>query len=253
MRAALPVAVIADISALVRTVPHPPVLFVDNCYGEFVEDREPTHCGADLMAGSLIKNPGGGLAPGGGYVVGRQELVERVAGHLYAPGLGGEIGPSLLTQRLFFQGLFLAPHLVGQALRGAILCARAFAELGYETSPDWGDKRADLVQRIIFGAPEVLLGFCRSIQAASPVDARAVLEPSLLPGYSDPVVMAGGTFVQGSSSELSVDAPLRPPFTGYWQGGLSFSHARVALAHGLASLGRSPSSPRSGAKKLIGR
>lgn len=235
-RPAMSVATIAAIVKAIHAMPHAPIVFVDNCYGEFVEDAEPVEMGADIMAGSLIKNPGGGLAPCGGYIAGRRDLIDRVAAHLYAPGLGGEIGPSLISPRVFFQGLLNAPHLVGQALRGAILCARAFSELGYETSPRWDQRRYDLVQRIVFGSAERLLRFCRAVQAASPVDARAVPEPARLPGYADPVVMAGGTFVQGSSGELTVDAPLRSPFAGYWQGGLSFCQARLTLAKGLAAL-----------------
>ncbi|MGQ9780066.1 MAG: methionine gamma-lyase family protein [Bacillota bacterium] len=236
LRPALSVRTIAEIVKAARSHPARPLVFVDNCYGEFVEDEEPTEVGADLMAGSLIKNPGGGLSPSGGYIAGRSELVARVAAQLYAPGLAGEIGPSLLSPRLFFQGLFQAPHLVAQALQGAILCARAFAELGYEVSPFWYEPRADLVQRLVFGSPERLLAFAQAVQEASPVDARARPEPAPLPGYPDPIVMAGGTFVQGSSSELTFDAPLRPPYVGYWQGGLSFAHAKLALAHGLAAI-----------------
>ncbi len=235
-RPALPVAHIAEIVASVRRLRHPPIVFVDNCYGEFVEDLEPTQVGADLMAGSLIKNPGGGLAPTGAYIVGCRELVARVAAQLYAPGIEGEIGPSLLSPRLFFQGLFHAPHLVGQALRGAILCSRAFTELGYETDPPWDGPRADLVQRITMGTADRLLHFCRAIQSASPVEAYAQPEPGNLPGYIDPVIMAGGTFIQGSSSELTVDAPMRPPFIAYWQGGSSYSHTRLAMARGLAAI-----------------
>lgn len=239
-RRALSTSALAAIIAEIKRRPQPPLIFVDNCYGEFVEDCEPTACGADLMAGSLIKNPGGGLAPAGGYVVGRRQLVARVEAQLYAPGLQGEIGPSLISPRLFFQGLFQAPHLVTQALRGAILCARAFAELGFCVEPAWNEPRSDLVQRIVFGAREPLLAFCRAVQTASPVDARAVPEPALLPGYADQVIMAGGTFIQGSSSELTVDAPLRPPFAAYWQGGMSFTHARLALARGLAAIAPDP-------------
>lgn len=236
LRPAIPIRAIAEFVAAVKGHPSSPLVFVDNCYGEFVEDEEPTQAGADLMAGSLIKNPGGGLAPSGGYVVGRAELVARVAAQLYAPGLAGEVGPSLVSPRLFFQGLFQAPHLVAQALQGAILCARAFAQLGYETSPAWNEHRADMVQRIVFGSAERLLEFCRAIQESSPVDARAKPEPAALPGYQEPIVMAGGTFVEGSSSELTVDGPLRPPYVGYWQGGLTFCHAKLALARGLAAV-----------------
>lgn len=235
-RPALPVAHIAEIVAGIRHLRHTPILFIDNCYGEFVEDLEPTQVGADLMAGSLIKNPGGGLAPTGAYIVGRRDLVGRVAAQLYAPGVGGEIGPSLLSPRPFFQGLFHAPHLVGQALRGATLCARAFAELGYGANPTWDEARADLVQRVTLGTPDRLLRFCRAVQSASPVEAYAQPEPGNLPGYIDPIIMAGGTFIQGSSSELTVDAPMRPPFVAYWQGGSTYCHTRLALARGLAAI-----------------
>ena len=239
-RSAMSVKHIAEIVARIRHLGRHLAIFVDNCYGEFVEDLEPTQVGVDLMAGSLIKNPGGGLAPTGAYIVGRRELVARVAAQLYAPGLEGEIGPSLLSPRPFFQGLFHAPHLVGQALRGAILCARAFSELGYRTDPSWDGFRADLVQRITFGTADRLLRFCRAIQSSSPVEAYVQPEPGNLPGYVDPVVMAGGTFIQGSSSELTVDAPMRPPFVAYWQGGSSFCHTRLALARGLAAIANEP-------------
>lgn len=237
---------IGEIASALKGRDDAPLIFVDNCYGEFVEESEPTKYGVDLMAGSLIKNPGGGLAPCGGYIVGRRHLVERVAAQLYAPGVGGEAGPSLVSPRLFFQGLFQAPHLVGQALRGAILCARAFGELGFAADPAWNAPRADIVQRITFGRPETLLAFARSLQGASPVDSRARVEPGLLPGYGDLVIMAGGTFIQGSSSELSLDGPLRPPYTGYWQGGLSFTHARLALARALSVICADRPAPKAG-------
>ena len=235
-RAAFSVQMLRDTIGAIKSKFSSAITFVDNCYGEFVEREEPTQIGADLMAGSLIKNPGGGLAPTGGYIVGRRILVDIVSAQLYAPGLQGEIGPNLLSPRLFFQGLFSAPHLVGQALKGAVLCAKAFSELGYETTPSWNALRADIVQRVVLGNPEDLKSFCRAIQHASPVDSNAVPEPTLLPGYEDSIIMAGGTFIQGSSSELTVDAPYRPPFAFYWQGALCFSHAKYALACGLDAL-----------------
>ncbi|MCL5038908.1 MAG: methionine gamma-lyase family protein [Firmicutes bacterium] len=193
---------------------------VDNCYGEFVETREPTQVGADLVVGSLIKNPGGGLAPTGGYLAGRADLVEAAAARLYAPGLGSHVGPSLGDNRLFFQGLFLAPHLVGEAIKGAIFTARLFERLGYEVSPHWQEQRTDLIQALRLGKRERLLSFCQAVQSASPVDAHVRPEPWAMPGYSDEVIMAAGTFVQGASLELSADGPLREPYIAYLQGGL---------------------------------
>lgn len=205
------------------------VILVDNCYGEFVEPLEPPVAGADLTAGSLIKNPGGGLAPGGGYVVGTSDSVRRVAERLYAPVIGGEIGPSLNSNRLFFQGFFLAPHFVSQALMGAVFTAR-FAELcGFCAQPGPNDERTDIIQSLALGRPELLIRFCRGLQMASPVGAHIVPEPSPMPGYEDPVIMAGGTFVQGASLELSADAPLRPPFAVYLQGGFSIEQITAAV------------------------
>jgi cystathionine beta-lyase family protein involved in aluminum resistance len=205
------------------------VLMVDNCYGEFVEDREPTHAGADLVMGSLIKNPGAGIAPTGGYVAGRAEWVARAADQLTAPGLGAEAGPSLGVLRLLYQGLFLAPHTVAQALKGSILAARVLECLGLEVSPRWQEPRADLILAARFGDPDRLLAFCQAVQGAAPVDASARLEAAPMAGYEDRVVMAAGTFIQGGSLELSADAPMRPPYIGYLQGGLTFEHVVIAL------------------------
>lgn len=234
---------VEDIEALVTAVKKrlPDVLvFVDNCYGEFAQSREPTHVGADIMAGSLIKNPGAGLAPGGGYVVGRTDLVEKAAWRLTAPGLGTGIGAMGGVKRLIYQGLFLAPHQVGQSLKGMTLAAALFDKLGYTVSPATGEKRADTVQAIQLNTPEQLKRFCRAVQAASPVDSHLVPQPAPMVGYSDEVIMAAGTFVQGASSEFSADAPLRPPYTVFLQGGLTYEHVKLALAEVLVSLELNP-------------
>ena len=205
------------------------VCFVDNCYGEFVDTEEPTQAGADLMAGSLIKNPGGGLAPTGGYVAGRADLVELASYRLTSPGMGGELGASLSGHRLLFQGLFLAPHTVAQAMKGAIFAACLFERLGYPTLPRPGDMRGDIIQAIELGSPERLVAFCGGIQRYSPVDSFAAPEPWDMPGYEDQVVMAAGTFVQGASIELSADGPMRPPYSVYFHVGLTFEHAMCGI------------------------
>ena len=205
------------------------VVVVDNCYGEFVEELEPTAVGADLVAGSLIKNPGGGLAPTGGYVAGRREYVEMAAARLTAPGLGGEVGASPDYQRLFFQGLFMAPHVVAEALKGAVFAARLFERLGFKVTPRAQEKRTDIVQAILLGSPQRLVAFCQGLQQASPVDSHVLPQPVDMPGYGDRVIMAAGTFVQGSSIELSADAPMREPYAVYLQGGLSKEYVRLAV------------------------
>ncbi len=211
-------------------------LMVDNCYGEFVCPDEPTDYGADLCVGSLIKNPGGGFAPTGGYIVGSREDVERIAGRLTAPGLGREIGSYEASYRPFYQGLFMAPHTVAQALKTAMLTARVFENLGFETTPPAMERRADIIQAIKLTSPERLVSFCQGIQAASPVDSMAAPEPWDMPGYDDPVVMAAGTFVAGASIELSADGPIRPPYTAYMQGGLTYIHGRIALSETLHTM-----------------
>lgn len=213
---------------------HPGVLLmVDNCYGEFVCSDEPTDYGADLCVGSLIKNPGGGIAPTGGYVAGKKASIERIAGRLTAPGLGREIGSYEASYRPFYQGLFMAPHTVAQALKTAILASRVFENLGIETSPSSEETRADIIQAIKMQTPERLVAFCQGIQTASPVDSMALPEPWDMPGYEDQVVMAAGTFVAGASIELSADGPIRPPYTAFMQGGLTYIHGRIALAEAL--------------------
>jgi cystathionine beta-lyase family protein involved in aluminum resistance len=205
------------------------ICFVDNCYGEFVEITEPTAAGADIMAGSLIKNPGGGIAPSGGYIAGKTELVNMAAYRLTAPGLGGELGATLADSRLLYQGLFLAPHVVAQAIKGAIFAAFLFNLLGYKTVPKPDEIRSDIIQAIELGSPEKMVAFCQGLQQYSPVDAHVKPVPGPMPGYSDQVIMAGGTFIQGSSIELSADGPLRPPYIVYLQGGLTFEHAMLGI------------------------
>lgn len=204
-------------------------VFVDNCYGELVDTAEPPTVGADLIAGSLIKNPGGGLAPSGGYVVGRKELVEKAANRWTAPGIGAEVGPSLEHQRLLMQGIFMAPHIVAEALKGAVFTARLFERLGFKVSPSYNENRSDIIQSIALETPQRLVAFCRGIQAASPIDAHALPEPDYMPGYEDDVIMAAGTFVQGASLELSADAPLRSPYSVYLQGGLSKEYIKIGV------------------------
>ena len=205
------------------------ICFVDNCYGEFVDTLEPTQAGADIMAGSLIKNPGGGIAPTGGYVVGRNDLVELTSYRLTAPGMGDELGASLSNNRLLFQGLFLAPHVVAQSIKGAIFAAGMFARLGYKTLPLPTDVRGDIIQAIELGTGENLVAFCGGIQKYSPVDSFAAPEPWDMPGYTDQIIMAAGTFVQGASIEFSADGPMRAPYNVYLQGGLTFEHAVIGI------------------------
>ncbi|HHW15258.1 MAG TPA: hypothetical protein GXX28_10050 [Firmicutes bacterium] len=212
------------------------VTFVDNCYGEFVEDREPPAVGADLIAGSLIKNPGGSLAPVGGYLAGRAELVERAASRATAPGVGGEVGPLLDLARPFLQGFFLAPHFVAEALAGAVVAAALGEELGLPVLPGSGEDRTDLVQAIQLGSREALLAFCEGVQQSCAVNSRVRPEAAMLPGYQDEVVMAGGGFIAGATLELSVDAPLRPPFAAFLQGGLYWEQVVHGTLGGLRNV-----------------
>lgn len=227
-----PTLTIADIERLcgeIKKINPNCFCFVDNCYGEFAEELEPTAVGADIMAGSLIKNPGGGIAPTGGYIAGRKELVELAAYRLTAPGIGSEVGASLGEPRLLFQGLFLAPHVTAQAVKGAIFAAALFEELGYNVYPKWTEERSDIIQAIELGSPEKMIAFCQGLQHYSPVDAHVKPIPSGMPGYQDQVIMAAGTFVQGASIELSADGPLREPYVVYLQGGLTFEHALIGV------------------------
>jgi cystathionine beta-lyase family protein involved in aluminum resistance len=213
-------------------------LMVDNCYGEFVQKTEPSHHGADVCVGSLIKNPGGGLAPTGGYVVGKEGCIRRIASRLTAPGIGQEVGSYAGSYQPFYQGLFLAPHVVVQALKTAILAARAFELLGMKTTPSAFVLRSDIIQAIEMQSPQRLIAFCQGIQAASPVDSMAVPEPWDMPGYQNQVIMAAGTFVSGASIELSADAPMREPYIAYLQGGLTYGHGKIALANALIHMQR---------------
>lgn len=229
MRNPLSIADIKAICAEVHRLKPDCICFVDNCYGEFVDTLEPTQVGADIMAGSLIKNPGGGIAPTGGYIVGRDKLVELASYRLTAPGMGDELGASLANNRLLFQGLFLAPHVVAQSIKGAIFAAGMFARLGYKTLPLPTDVRGDIIQAIELGSAEKMVAFCGGIQKYSPVDSYAAPEPWDMPGYADKIIMAAGTFVQGASIEFSADGPMREPYNVYLQGGLTFEHAVIGI------------------------
>lgn len=228
-RPALSVNRLGEVIAAVKKVRSDVVCFVDNCYGEFVEPFEPSHADADLIAGSLIKNPGGGIAPAGGYIAGKAELVAMAADRVTAPGLGAKLGPMLDVSRALFFGFFQAPHVVAEALRGAMLVGQLFHSLGYEVAPLPGTPRSDIVQAIRLGDEQALRMFCAAVQSAGPVDSYVTPEPGSVPGYDVPVVMAGGTFMQGSSIELSADGPVRPPFNVFIQGGLSRVHVELAM------------------------
>ena len=228
-RRALQAAEIGQIVEALRGVNPDAVTIVDNCYGEFVEEREPSHFGADIMAGSLIKNPGGGLALTGGYIVGKSNLVQRAAFRLTAPGIGGHSGATLGQNRAILQGFFLAPHTVAQALKSAVFCAAMLEHLGYAVSPRSDEPRSDIIQSIELGSAQNLLRFCAGIQHAAPIDSFVTPEPWLMPGYNDPVIMAAGTFIQGASIELSADAPLREPYRVYLQGGLTYESAKIGI------------------------
>jgi cystathionine beta-lyase family protein involved in aluminum resistance len=227
---------IREMVGFVKEINKDVIVFVDNCYGEFVEELEPTHVGADLMAGSLIKNPGGGIVRSGGYIVGNTELVEQCANRLTAPGLGKESGATLNMLQELFQGFFLAPLIVGEALKGAIFTSRFLELAGFETTPSYDSLRTDLIQSVNFETSEQMIAFCQSIQENSPVNSFVSPYPSEMPGYDDEVIMAGGTFIQGSSIELSADGPIRPPYTAYIQGGLTYAHVKTALIRAVEAL-----------------
>ena len=228
-RASLSVAEIGELISSVKSVNPSAICVVDNCYGEFVEKTEPSQVGADLIVGSLIKNPGGGLAPTGGYICGRAELVERASFRLTVPGIGRECGSTLGNNRALYQGLFLAPHTVAQALKTAIFAARMMEKLGYDTEPRSDQVRHDIIQMISLGSPERVEQFCRGIQAGSPVDSFVTPVPWDMPGYDVPVIMAAGAFIQGASIELSADAPMREPYTVYMQGGLTYESGKTGI------------------------
>ncbi|MCD8897741.1 aminotransferase class I/II-fold pyridoxal phosphate-dependent enzyme [Mammaliicoccus sciuri] len=212
------------------------IIFVDNCYGEFVEDKEPIEIGADLIAGSLIKNPGGGLAKIGGYISGKADLIERCAYRLTAPGIGKEAGASLGSLPEMYQGFFLAPHVVSQSLKGALFTSRLLEKLNMTTTPHYQDKRTDIIQSVTFETKEQMIAFCQSIQHASPINAHFSPMPSYMPGYEDDVIMAAGTFIQGSSIELTADGPIRPPYEAYIQGGLTYEHVKIAITRAVQHL-----------------
>ncbi|MDF2964537.1 MAG: aluminum resistance protein [Paenibacillus sp.] len=227
---------IGEMVSFVKSLYPGVIVFVDNCYGEFTELLEPTQVGADLIAGSLIKNPGGGLAATGGYIAGKSDLVELASYRLTAPGIGGEVGAMLSTTRAIYQGLFLAPHLVGQAVKGSIFAAAVFEQLGFVTHPHWSAERTDLIQAIQFTSDKHLIAFVQGIQQASAVDAHVVPEPWDMPGYEHSVIMAAGTFIQGGSLELSADAPIREPYIAYMQGGLTYSHCKLGVLTALNNM-----------------
>lgn len=235
-RRALTVEEIGRICDTVHSVNPAANIMVDNCYGEFTDIIEPTQVGADLIAGSLIKNPGGGIAPTGGYIAGKAELVERAAMRLTTPGIGGECGSTLGNSRLLFQGLFLAPHTVAQALKTAVFCAAMMDELGISSSPSIDEKRSDIIQTVRLGSPEAMERFCLGIQAGAPVDSYVTPEPWPMPGYDCPVIMAAGAFIQGSSIELSADGPMREPYNIYMQGGLTFESGKLGIMMAVSAM-----------------
>ena len=237
-RPSFPVAALKEAITAIKAKSPGTIVMVDNCYGEFVETEEPSQAGADVIAGSLIKNAGGGLAPTGGYVAGTKACVKRVAARLTAPGTGREVGCNPAGYLPYYQGLFLAPHVVAQSLKTAVLFAAVFERLGYDTLPKSREPRTDIIQAVRMGDECALKAFCRAIQRAAPVDAHATPEPWDMPGYADPVIMAAGTFVQGASIELSADAPLRPPYIAYFQGGLTYEHGRIGVMAAVESLKR---------------
>lgn len=231
LRPSVNIETIGKICKIVKSKNPDCICFVDNCYGEFVEKQEPLEVGADLIAGSLIKNAGGGIVETGGYIAGKEEYVEQAAMALTAPGIGREGGAMLNQLRLIFQGLFMAPSVVCDAVKGAVLAAKIFEDIGYISTPKYNEKRTDLIQTIAFNKPEPLEEFCRTIQALSPINSYVTPVPDEVPGYEDKLIMAGGTFIEGSTIELSADGPMRPPYAVYMQGGLNYSHVKIVLRH----------------------
>lgn len=230
------VSELGEVIKFVKELRSDVIVFVDNCYGEFIDTIEPTDVGADLIAGSLIKNAGGGIAPTGGYIVGKEECVTQASYRLTTPGIGGECGSTFGVMRQLFQGLFLAPHVAMEAVKGAVFCARVMELAGFEVLPKYTDKRSDIIQAIKFGDRENLIKFCKGIQKGSPIDSFVECEPWAMPGYNDEVIMAAGAFIQGSSIELSADAPIREPYIAYLQGGLTFDHAKIGTLISLNSI-----------------
>jgi cystathionine beta-lyase family protein involved in aluminum resistance len=238
VRPSFTIAQIKEMIEFVKGIKPDVVVFVDNCYGEFIEEMEPCHVGADLMAGSLIKNPGGGLAKTGGYIVGRKDLVEACSYRMTSPGIGAEAGASLYSLQEMYQGFFLAPHVAGQALKGAVFTAAMLEMLGMNSSPRWDAERTDLIQSVQFDDREKMVAFCQAIQYASPVNSHVTPYPAYMPGYEDDVIMAAGTFIQGASIELTADGPTRPPYVAYVQGGLTYSHVKIAVCTAISSLAK---------------
>ena len=235
-RPTLSVKRIGELISFIKSIKPDVICMVDNCYGEFVETIEPSDVGADMIVGSLIKNPGGGLAPIGGYICGTKACVEQCAYRLSAPGLGQEVGANLGILPSFYQGFFLAPTVVAGALKGAIFAANIYERLGFKVVPNGTESRHDIIQAVEFGVPEGVTGFCEGIQAAAPVDSYVTPEPWAMPGYDAPVIMAAGAFVQGSSIELSADGPMKPPYAVYFQGGLTWYHAKLGILMSLQKL-----------------
>ncbi|MGD6877276.1 aminotransferase class I/II-fold pyridoxal phosphate-dependent enzyme [Bacillus infantis] len=229
---------IREMIQFVKEIKPDVVVFVDNCYGEFIEELEPCHVGADLMAGSLIKNPGGGLAKTGGYIVGKKKLVEACSYRMTSPGIGAEAGASLYSLQEMYQGFFLAPHVAGQALKGAVFTAALLEMLGMNSSPKWDAERTDLIQSVQFDDRDKMVAFCQAIQYASPINSHVTPYPAYMPGYEDDVIMAAGTFIQGASIELTADGPTRPPYVAYVQGGLTYSHVKIAICTAISSLAK---------------
>ena len=229
---------IGELIAFVKEIKPEVIVMVDNCYGEFVETIEPSDVGADMIVGSLIKNPGGGLAPIGGYIAGTEECIENCAYRLTSPGLGKEVGASLGVMQSFFQGFFLAPTVVAGALKGAIFAANIYERLGFPVIPNGTESRHDIIQAVTLGSPEGVIAFCKGIQAAAPVDSYVSPEPWAMPGYDSDVIMAAGAFVQGSSIELSADGPIKPPYAVYFQGGLTWAHAKLGILRSLEEMVR---------------
>ncbi len=235
-RPSFTIAEIKEMISFVKEIKEDVVVFVDNCYGEFVEELEPCHVGADLMAGSLIKNPGGGLVKTGGYIVGKKQWVEACSYRMTSPGIGAEAGASLYSLQEMYQGFFLAPHVVGQALKGAVFTAALLERLGMNSTPKWDANRTDLIQSVQFDDKEKMIAFCQAIQFASPINSHVTAYPAYMPGYEDDVIMAAGTFIQGASIELTADGPIRPPYVAYVQGGLTYAHVKMAVCIAVDSL-----------------
>ena len=236
LRKSITIEKIENIIKKIRQVDKDVIIMVDNCYGEFVDTKEPLAVGADIIVGSLIKNLGGGIASNGAYIAGKKELVELAAERLTAPGLGKEVGPTLGANKSFLQGLFFAPSVVASSLKTAVFASRMLEKLGYKTSPKYDEKRSDIVQTIEFGEPQKLIRFCQGIQMGSPVDSSSIPEPWDMPGYTDKIIMAAGAFTSGSSIELSCDAPIRPPYVAFMQGGLAYEYGKLGVLKAIQNI-----------------